>query len=109
MIRETTEQILKDGGHLYDLRLAKDKEESKQAWIERKAILQASAPSLRFVEDDNGELVIVLHLMPAGEGTEFDPNALSEADLLRELGQIDNKKPGQMIRNKIDYEEAERA
>lgn len=109
MIRETTEQILKDGGHLYDLRVSKEKEESDKAWQERKAGLIDSAPSLRFVEQDNGELVIVLHLMPAAAGSEFDPSKLSEADLLRELGQIDSKKPGQMVRNTIDYEEAEHA
>jgi hypothetical protein len=105
MIRETTEQVLKDGGHLYDIRLVKETEESAKAWTKRKATIMASAPSVRFVEDDKGELVIVLHFIPDAEGEEFDPSKLTEADLLRELGSIDSKRPGQSVKNSIEYEE----
>jgi len=103
MIRETSEQILNDGGHLYDLRLAKDKEESAHAWAARKLALQESVPSLRLVDGGNDDLVLELHLMSVEQSAEFDANALTEADLLRELGAIDSKKPGPMVNNKIEY------
>ncbi len=101
MIVKVTETILKGGGHVYMLRLAKEREESDRDWAARRDTLAGSIATISTTVLDANEITLTLNLLPGVEDNEFDPSKLSEEDLLRELGAVDPKNPGQIHRNDV--------
>jgi len=104
MIVKATETILKDGGHIYMIRLGGEKEESASEWKERREAIAQAIPSLIPTVRDDGQIVLTLQLLPQDTAEEFTPGNLSEADLIRELGAIDSKQPGQVNKTSAKYE-----
>jgi hypothetical protein len=101
MIVKAKETILKDGGYICEIQLSRDPEESAGEWENRRQTLINSTPNLIFGASDDSGLTLRLQLIPGAEENEFNPDKLTEAELLRELGAIDSKNTGRVHRNDV--------